>query len=220
MRITPCFPESLLRSTDLPACSLDNLQERTGLPQKYWCFSGTNFGPAAPSTGTIPRSRSALYRSCRFSSAPLRRWDTSRFSVCSAPSESPPLMPFSIRGNGFPIKEFYFLNLENLNILISHIIMYIFCVLYRTPYDFKDRPLCPYCLYSPHIFRNVRRWFWRYIPTGRTHLRRAPWKISPNFCSVIRIRLSYCGTVSAMKLSHAEPAAGAKSAHFQYRKHG
>ena len=152
MRITPCFPESLLRSTDLPACSLDNLQERTGLPQKYWCFSGTNFGPAAPSTGTIPRSRSALYRSCRFLSAPLRRWDTSRFSVHSAPSESPPLMPFSIRGNGFPIKEFYFLNLENLNILISHIMMYIFCVLYRTPYDFKDRPLCPHCLSIPLIF--------------------------------------------------------------------
>lgn len=58
---------------------------------------------------------------------------------------------FSIRGNGFPIKEFYFLNLENLNILISHIMMYIFCVLYRTPYDFEDRPLCPHCL-SPLIF--------------------------------------------------------------------
>lgn len=88
-----------------------------------------------------------------------------------------------------------------------------FCVLYRTPYNFKDRPLCPYCLYSPHIFRNVRRWFWRYIPTGRTHLRRAPWKISSNFCSVIRIRLSYCGTVSAMKLSHAEQAAGELNPH-------
>lgn len=59
---------------------------------------------------------------------------------------------FSIRGNGFPIKEFYFLNLENLNMLISHIMTYIFCVLYRTPYDFKDRPLCPHCLSIPLIF--------------------------------------------------------------------
>ena len=33
---------------------------------------------------------------------------------------------FSIRGNGFPIKEFYFLNLENLNMLISHVTMCIF----------------------------------------------------------------------------------------------
>lgn len=123
MRITPYFPEFLPRSADLPACSSDNLRGRTDLPRKYLCFSGTNFGPAAPSTGTIPRSRSALYRSCRFSSAPLRHWDTSRFSVCSASSESPPLMPFSIRGNGFPIKEFYFQNSEKLCCISSKIML-------------------------------------------------------------------------------------------------